>query len=1523
MKKILGLDLGTNSIGWAVVSEDNGSTPKIEAAGSRIIPMTADQIGDFEKGNTVSQTQTRTSLRGNRRLRERFILRRERLLKILKKMDFLPEHYAQQIGQHGKFIKNSEPKIEWKKNDTGNYVFLFQESFLEMLSLFQLQHPELKNKRIPADWTLYFLRKKALKEKISKEEISWILLNFNQKRGYYQLRGEDDDIDQSKREEYMKLIVDKVEETGDKKGSSMWYNIHLSNGLIYKRTSDKPLDWVGKEKEFIVTTLLEKDGRIKKDKEGRPRISIRLPQEDDWNLVKKRTESEIENSTKTVGEYIFDNILKNPDLKVIGKLVRTIERKYYKAELRKIILKQAEFHPELEDKMLYQECINLLYPNNISYRNSISQKGFPYLLCEDIIFYQRPLKSKKHLISNCPYESRKYINKDTGEIFSTPIKCIPKSHPLFQEFRLWQFINNLRIYRNDGITIDVTEQYLPKSKWGDLFDWLNDRKEIDQKTFLTGFLGLKKSNDNIQLRWNYVEDKKYPCNRTKSAIHAKLQKEEYSRITNEILQKIWHLLYSVKVKEEIDAVFSENKIGQGGIYDELRTILSSETIQKLKNIQFEEDDYASYSEKAIKRLLPLMRAGKSWNYEAIDASSQTNIHKLLNQEFDPILTKKIRNYSEKLSTREDFQGLPVWLACYLVYGKHSEGKECKKWHNPQDITSFLESFRQHSMNNPIVEQIITETLRTVRDIWTKVGQLDEIHIELGRDLKNSKEQRERISKLISENENRNQRIRTLLQEFACPDFSIDNNPIEEVRPYSPYQQELFKIYEDTVLLNRREKEDDWVNEILNKLNSTDVRKQPTRTEVQRYALWLNQKYQSPYTGKMIPLTKLFTKEYEIEHIIPKSRFFDDSFHNKVICEAPVNKLKDNSLGMEFIENHGGSIVETTHGTVTVLTKDCYEKLVRRIFANDHKKKERLLMTDIPDKFIERQINDTRYISKYVLSLLSNVVREEISPGQYEEESTSKHVIACSGKVTDFLKKDWGMPSVWNQLMLPRFERLNKICQTNQFTKEINNRLCPNVPDNLRRGFSIKRIDHRHHAMDAIVIACTSREHVNLINNEAARSCNSKEHRQNLSRKLRNYELENINGVQRAVAKEFKKPWPTFTEDVKDQLERIIISYKQNLRIINKAYNKYVSYYDENGNLRTDRTGNPVKGLTQQQNHPDWWAIRKSMHKDTVFGKVALRKTKDVRLEIALSNPDAIVNKELKAEIKRLLSLGYNKKGIEQFFTQGENKDIWQDFNTKKIAIYYFTEDTFATRKPLSKEFDKNKIEKSVTDTGIQKILLRHLKENADNPEIAFSPDGIEQMNQNIIHFNDGKFHKPIYSVRVYEAGSKFPIGKDGNKKDKYVEADKGTNLYFGIYMDQNGIRSFETIALHEAIERMKKGLSPVPQVSEKGSNLLFFLSPNDLVYVPTIQEIRNQTISYPIDVNRIYKMVSCSGAQCFFNAGNIAKPIYDKIEFSSLNKMEKTIHGEMIKSICIPIKVDRLGNINAIQEDYFPNFEEE
>lgn len=1441
MKRVLGLDLGTNSIGWALIEQDfNAKKGVILGMGSRIIPMSQDILGDFGKGNSVSQTAERTNFRINRRLRERFLLRRERLHRVLNILGFLPQHYSSQVdfnNRLGKFKNNAEPKIAYN-----NKEFIFKSSFMEMLKEFERSMPTFiinehgDKKIIPYDWTIYYLRKKALTERISKEELAWIILNFNQKRGYYQLRGEEYDENPSKLVEFYSLKVEDVIADDTHKGKSdIWYSLILENGWVYRRSSKNSLlDWKYKVKDFIVTTDLNEDGSIKKDRDGNEKRSFRAPSDTDWTLIKKKTENEIENSLKTIGEFIYDKLLQNPSQKINGKLIKTVERRYYKDELKKILSKQSEFHKELTDDYLYSDCVRELYRNNDAQQLFLSKKDFIHLFTEDIIFYQRPLRSKKSLVNNCTLESYKYKNSE-GLYNIQFLKAIPKSNPYYQEFRIWQWMFNLSIY-NKIDDSNVTNTFLNSIEdWENLFEYLSERKEIEQNQLIKYFLeksGFKGKSLNLEVekyRWNYVNDKKYPCNETHSILRSRIEK--VSGITNTFLtrgieQKLWHLIYSVTDKIEYEKAISSFAIKHN--------LDSKSFIDEFKKIPPFKSEYGAYSEKAIKKLLPLLRLGKFWSWDNIDQMTQARINKIITGDYDDNIKEIVREKAKNFNKESDFQGLQLWLCQYIVYGRHSERASTGKWNSIEDIEEYLQSFKQHSLRNPIVEQVVNETIRVVKDIWKYYGKgtkdfLSEIHIELGREMKLPASERKNISIINATNENTNLRIKALLSEM-----SNDSN-IENVRPYSPSQQEILKIYEEGILNS-----DIDIDEDILKISKSA---QPTHSELKRYKLWLEQKYRSPYTGEIIPLNKLFTPDYEIEHIIPQSRYFDDSFSNKVICESVVNQQKGNYLGYEFIKEFHGQILECGFGKkVRIFEIDEYEDFIKKHYVNNRNKRNKLLMDEIPEKMIERQLNDTRYISKYISSILSNVVREEFN----DDGMNSKNIIPVNGKITSMLKKEWGLNDIWNDLILPRFERMNQLACSNQYTSwnDKHQKHLPTVPLEHSKNFSAKRIDHRHHAMDALVIACSTRDHVNLLNNQFAKST----FRHDLNRKLRQFEktiytdYKTGQRIEREIPKSFIKPWNDFTLDTKDAIEKIIVSFKQNLRIINRTNNIYQKWVEKDGIIKKDRVKQEGKN----------WAIRKPMHKDTVSGLIDLP---------------------------------------------------WIKVPKGKILT--------ATRKLLDTSFDLKTIG-SITDSGIQKILRSYLESKGNNPEIAFSPEGIEDLNKNIPLYNGGKYHQPITKVRLYEIGSKFPVGEKGNKNAKYVEAAKGTNLFFAIYQNNEKKRSYETIPLNVVIERLKQGLTPVPEKNESGDYLLFYLSPNDLVYVPIEDEVENPNNINITDLNkdqirRIYKMVSSSGNQCFFVKSEVALPIVNKNEYSTLNKMEKSIEGYMIKENCIKLNISRLG----------------
>ncbi|MFC2497963.1 type II CRISPR RNA-guided endonuclease Cas9 [Capnocytophaga granulosa] len=1433
IKYILGLDIGSNSIGWALIQLDLlQKTKRIIATGSRIIPMDQKVLSDFGKGITISPTAQRTSYRNARHCRERHLLRRERLHRVLHILGFLPTHYDKQIDfskRYGKFVDNTEPKIAYNERK-----FLFMDSFQEMLADFKIHQPDLfytkkngEESKIPYDWTIYYLRKKALSRKISKEELAWIILNFNQKRGYYQLREEEEENKENDFEIISSKIISVIKKDKDKKYNKYWYDIILENGLVYQAAfyNDFVYNWINQDREFIIERISLKNGTEKVKLSYLPTFDEidkmdKKEQDKYYKKIKIKTENSIGN--KTVGCYIYDHILQNPNEKIKGKLVRTIERKYYKEELKAILEKQIALQPELFTDQLFADCIRELYSKNEAQQRNLAARDFVHLFVEDIIFYQRPLRRQKSTIANCSLESRSYIDKDSHTRKEAPLKVCLKSNPYYQEFRVLQWLQNLKIYEIDSDQ-EVTHEFIKTLEdKQQLFDFLMDQKEIDCEELLKYFLNqtypnakekalkseLKKWKDTY--RWNYVYDigekssKKYPMNETRYELKRYLEKvanlpDDF--LSSEVEYLLWHLIYSVTDKIAYEKGLK--KFAQKHHLDE------DSFVESFKKFKPYPSEYGSFSEKAIRKLLPLMRFGSYWDFNHIDKNTQKRIEDLItgveNKEIRTILREKVEKY--QLEKETDFQDLPLWLAQYIVYNRHAEASSLEKWTSVNDLETYLNEFKQHSLRNPIVEQVVMETLRVVRDIWQQYGQgqasfFDEIHIELGRELKKTAKEREKLSKQNQKNEDINLSIKEKLKELE------------------KYNTRAYSI-----------------------------------THQEKYKLWLEQKHISPYTGQIISPENLFTDNYEIEHIIPQSRFFDDSLSNKVVCESIVNKApyKDRQLGLEFIKNQGGRIVKELskeNKTIKIFTEEQYRTFIKEHYSNNPEKTKKLLLEEIPEKMVARQMNDTRYISKFISEILSKIVRSD----EQDEGVHSKNVILCTGKITSILRQDWGLNDVWDNLILPRFERMNNLLQKEKFTiySIEKQKKIPVVPINDQfKSFQKKRIDHRHHALDAIIIACVTGEHINYINNQhALEKGKDKKEKQKEHDKLREKLCikKHNKGSEENYSWIFKKPWAHFTQEVQAALEGIVVSFKQNLRVINKATNYYERWVEENGRY--------IKKIVKQEGTN--WAIRKPLHEETISGKIYLDREEITKNDILT-----------------------------------------------------------ATRKTVDSSFDEKRIKK-ITDTGIQKILLNYLKYKG-SPEIAFSPEGLEELNKNLSIYNDGKPHKPIYKVRIYEKGSgRFALGEKGRKYKKYVQG--APNLYFGIYQGANK-RSFATIPLNEVIERQKQGRPYVPEYNEKGDPLLFSLSPNDLVYVPVegenIEDIDFQNLSKE-QKERIYNVNDFSST-CYFTPNRIAKAIFPK-EVDLQRKGDKlsgsydtktaSLEGIQIKEVCIKLKVDRLGNIS-------------
>lgn len=1537
MKRILGLDLGTNSIGWALIEEDfNKKEGKILGVGSRIIPMSKAVLSDFEQGITRSQTAERTEDRGTRRLYERSHTRRERLHRVLNVLGYLPKTYSKYIDFNkkiGQFIDNAEPLLPYSDelDENGKRIFLFQSSYNEMEKEFRIVHPTLpktnkkgKPYKLPYDWTLYYLRKKALTKEITNEELAWILLNFNQKRGYYQEREEKEvNIDESKKIEYKVLYAKEFIETEEKVDGKPLFKIIFDNGWGYDKTTTKPEIWKEIPKEFIVTTKSNKDGYLK-------RSYKKVDSESDWEAIKRKTEQDLKKSKKKeekafVGKYIYETLLKKPKQKIRGELIRTIDRDFYFDELEVILRTQLKFRKdEWNDNELYKKAIQELYPNNQEHQeNLLKQKDkFIHLFLRDVLFYHRPLKSQKSLISKCTFEKRFYRDKETFKVKKVAINGMPKSHPLFQEFRIWQLAHNIRIQKRElrvngkiELNVDITNEFIrTKEDFADFFKFLFNKKDLSQKQLIAYFIKNKK--EQSLYRWNFSDDDKLKldCNQTRPTLLSKFSKEDKSKYTSEIELKLWHIIYSVTDKKEYTSAI--DRFSQ-------TYILSKETIKNLERSPMLKKEYASYSEKAVKKLLSVMRAGNFWQKEDFNEKTLNRIDKLLTGEFDETIDKRVREKAINLSKVKHFQGLPLWLASYIIYGKHSE-VDATQWKASRDLQEYIKSFKQHSLRNPIVEQVLLESLRVTLDIWEYYAEkfnikyetyidektqkekksydrlFDEIHIEIGRDLKNPKKVREKISNSITKNKDTNQRIRKLLYELK------NYEDVKEVHPKSRTHFDKLKIYEQTILSQYSDKE--LSKEKLDGKLTVEkfIKKdQPTSKEVIKYKLWLEQKYISPYTLKVIPLSELFTSKYEVEHIIPQGRFLDNSFTNKVICETEVNSLKDNRTAYAFIQEFQETEVPLSGGKkVAIPIQSSYEQFVKDNY--DGKKLSNLLREDIPQQMSERQKNDMRYVSKAALKIFSNIVREDS-----EQESTSRNLLPVAGAVTAKLRSGWGLNAVWSELVEDRFKRLNKlICgEENEedglfgSIQKNGGFFKPEVPLELRSDFEIKRIDHRHHALDAIVIACATREHVNYINNNHAKTDIKRFDLGKILRNTKKIEKTNIltgKTSEHIVLDDYKKPWDNFTLDAKTSLQQIIISFKQNLRAINKATNYNWRYKNEKGEFKYDKNGKKKKQRIEQTNGKRNWAIRKPLHEETFYGLIENGKHK-----------------------------GYLVK-----------------------------------REPLNTNFTKKKIA-DIVDKTVREILLKHLEqekfknqkdENGKDLkpyEVAFSQKGIIDMNQNILELNNGIFHHPIKKVRLkHTKGKQFSIKQweDRNenllKETKFVKSASGTNLYFCIY-ENNGTRKYYVPRFEEIIETQKLEqdlpLDKKKNVPEKHPDypdykLKFYLQPNDLVYVAnnkneevdfhnlTKEQLKqiylfkdgsgttaNFTPMYSADV--IYKLNDKNKRKAFAQEYNLDSKKIIKNEYglgSPQLKNQNTVEGVQVKSACWKLEVDRLGNIKKI-----------
>ena len=1443
MKKILGLDLGTNSVGWALVDKD---AQKILGMGSRIIPMGTDKQ-DYEKGVGITKNATRREKRTARKMNKRYKLRRNKLLFILDILDMLPDQ------------------------------FQFKDGIPEPNKLQELELLPIKRGTLQLD-SLAFCKMKvnALTNPVELKDFGKILYSFNQLRGYSGGNNNDDndkkkktdDENEDKSKKKYEVIVQKVEiikavksedtftvRGGKNKGEKQnKYDvvILLDEKEIEGQTELQNLgEKVGQEEELEI--------RIKQTKKGES-ITIALPQKSDWRKNMEADEKILKE------ENIFISELRLRDLQQKGKCRNHVFlRSRYKEEFDRVWETQANAHDILKNcpKETLERIANYIFPGASETQQELRKKaiegGLKYIIKEQIIYYQRPLKPQTELISNCRFEK--------GE------KVIATSHPLFQEFRCWKQINNLYItskvestpmlhqglFGENTTSIDAKNKtkyqyqnrYLTAEEKQALFEKLQTQKEVGFSAVIDVLNlnkpkteKLDKEQKDYFLNGLNVKARLKGCD-TLLSIKKVLDKHFDELLTkdNRLIEKIWDVIFDVKNHDGSEYDPDSKRVSS--IVDLLQKYTDKGTAVELslklaQNISLPRK-YAGLSEKAIQAILPLMRPNPQNIPETIKAKFE-HIKRLVDTgEITDGVDYDLEDYMIRLV--EDNPnilqegGLMEAFAISLVYGKHTAETIKAQIKNYHDIKYI----KERNLRNPIVEQLTNEAMQVIKAIWKQYRfnpEELEIRVELARDLKNSAQEREKIWKGQRKNQEINKETKQRLQE------------------------EHITITDENIL---------------------------------KYRLYKQQNYCSPYSGDLLTVGAFDT--YQIDHIIPKQRYYDDSFSNKVLVEGHLNQEKSNRTAWEYITQQNSK-----H---KILSVDNFIQYVNDYFYG--KKKKNLLAEKIPSNPVERQLRDTQYISIAVKNELAKIVGSE-------------NVKTSTGEVTDFLRSRWGLKKLFMELTESRFKQMelwdldkndNLKTKTNWVTKYYDQETQKHIYE--IKNWS-KRYDHRHHAIDALVVALTEQSHIQRLNNLNKYVQEELEKRKdefkieqkagetileaffNLEEKRRD-EILRMMESSRYFEKPFSyvdnngKAQSSLIRQVREHLETMVVSHKSKdkLGIVKDKFDK----------------NTPKKQLKDQVK------IRAALHKETYYGKLDGRDTKRVELS-SLSAADIskiVIDKELANDI-----IEYKKQysSMKEAFT-GEGLI---GFNNNRIA---------KGKQPVYKvKVWYNKDEKKENS-------LQRLYDNNEKKSVV--------LGDNYLFLVMEKRNKRIFDTApLYDS---VDIAKD---------------------------------ALKENVTAFKQKIAEDFRIKheEKPDKVLFTLQHDELVYLPTDEEDKDRFLlmsksefeewvkekeNKKAFCKRIYKVVKFAGKECFFIPHNYAntisvskdlteedkKKLKEKYKDKSIPKYEKNheefgsygtcatteVNESFIKKLvlkkdfkeieplkiqdtCIKIQIDWLGNITIV-----------
>ena len=738
----------------------------------------------------------------------------------------------------------------------------------------------------------------------------------------------------------------------------------------------------------------------------------------------RANDEKLQDEHKTVGQYFAEQLRQNQSESPTGGISYRIKdqifsRQCYIDEYDQIMAAQRVYYPD------------------------ILTDAFIRMLRDEVIFMQRPLKSCKHLVSLCEFEKQEKVmrvQQDDGkggrQLVERKVKfgpkVAPKSSPLFQLCRIYEAVNNIRLTRPDGSPRDITPEerakivaHLQSSaslSFAALKKLLKEKALIADQ--LTSKSGLKGNSTRVALasalqpypQYHHLLDMELETR----MMTVQLTDEETGEVTErevavvtdsyvrQPLYRLWHILYSI---EERDAM-RRALITQLGMKEE---DLDGGLLDQLYRLDFVKPGYGNKSAKFICKLLPQLQQGLG--------------------------------YSE---------------ACAAVGYRHSNSPTSEEI-TERTLLEKIPLLQRNELRQPLVEKILNQMINLVNALKAEYG-VDEVRVELARELKMSREERERMTRQNGQRKEANDKV------------------AERIRQCGLY---------------------------------------PTKPHIQKYMLWEEAGKVCLYCGRSIEEEQCLNgDDMEVEHIIPKSVLYDDSYGNKTCACHECNQTKGNRTALEYIRAKGWEAEYMER--INDLLKE------KKISYSKHQRL-RWLKEDIPSDFLERQLRLTQYISRQAMAILQQGIRR---------------VSASEGGVTARLRSLWGYGKILHTLNLDRYDSMG---ETERVSRE------GEATEELHITNWSKRMDHRHHAIDALVVACTRQSYIQRLNRLSSEFGRGNKKMEDLeAQEQQAKETGRFSNLERWLTQR-----PHFSvRTVSDKVAEILISYRPGQRVVTRGRNIY-------------------------------------------------------------------------------------------------------------------------------------------------------------------------------------------------------------------------------------------------------------------------------------------------------------------------------------------------------------------------------